>query len=245
MSNRMLSIIIPVYNEESQVGQLLHKIFQLRLNYDFQKEIIIVDDASQDGTLELVRSVVSLYPHHNVKIIEQKINCGKGYAIQLGIEQATGDYIIIQDADNELDPNDINEMLQPVVDGYADVVFSSRFLGNKPRRVLSYWHMKGNKFMTWLSNLFTGLSLTDITSCYKLIRSDLAKRLFLNEKRFGIDPELVAKIRRFPNVRIYEVGIAYYARGFHEGKKIRFVRDGLRQIWVIIKYNIFCRKYEK
>lgn len=245
MTHQLLSIIIPVYNEESQIEQLLQKIFQLQLQYNFQKEIIIVDDASQDGTLELVRAVVSSYPEQNVKIIEQKINCGKGAAIQLGIEQASGDYIIIQDADNELDPKDINDMLKPVVEGFADVVFSSRFLGNKPRRVLSYWHMKGNNFMTWLSNIFTGLSLTDITSCYKLIKTDIAKRLLLKEKRFGIDPELVAKIRRFPGIRIYEVGIAYYARGFHEGKKIRFLRDGLRQIWVIVKYNVFCRKYEK
>lgn len=243
--SKLLSIIIPVFNEENQINQLLPKIFSLELKYGFKKEIIIVDDASQDNTLSIIRSIVANYPQVQVKIIEQPINKGKGAAIQVGIEHATGDYLIIQDADNELDPNDINDLLKPVAEGFADVVFGSRFVGNKPRRVLSYWHMVGNKFMTWLSNIFTGLYLTDMTSCYKLIATPIAKRLLLKEQRFGIDPELVAKIRRFPNVRIYEVGISYYARGYHEGKKIHFIKDGFRQIWVIIKYNLFSTAYEK
>jgi len=242
---RRLSIIIPVYNEENQIGELLPKLFSLKLINEIEKEIIIVDDASDDNTLSVIKSIVASYPQDVVKILEQPYNCGKGAAIQLGIEHATGEYLIIQDADNELDPNDINDLLKPVVEGFADVVVGSRFLGNKPRRVLSYWHMKGNKLMTWLSNLFTGLSLTDMTSCYKLIKTSLAKRLYLREKRFGIDPELIAKIRRFPNIRIPEIGIAYYARSYQEGEKFRFLKDGFRQMWVILKYNVFCRKYEK
>lgn len=243
--SQKLSIIVPAYNEQGQIEEILRKIVEVELIDGIEKEIIIIDDASKDRTVELVRKFIEKIPQLNIILLQQPKNQGKGAAVHKGIDAATGDFIIIQDADNECDPQDYNDLLKPIVDGYADVVYGSRFATTKPRRVLSLWHKLGNRFMTNFSNLFTGLSLTDMATCYKLFKQEFIKKIYLKEKRYSFDPEVTAKIARLKDIRIYEVGISYYARSYDEGKKIRFLKDGLRQIFSIIKYNVFSRKYLK
>ena len=235
-----LSILIPAYNEGKTIHLILDKVLQVKLVGGFQKEIIIVNDFSKDNTVEAVEKYVSQHPTAGIKLFNQPKNLGKGAALHRGIAEATGDYIIIQDADLEYNPEEYNKLLQPVIDGFADVVYGSRFMGGAPHRILFYWHSIGNKFLTSLSNMFSNLNLTDMETCYKLFRADIIKSLNLKERRFGFEPEITAKIARVPKIRIYEVGISYYGRTYEDGKKIGW-RDGVRAIISILKYNIFSK----
>ncbi len=235
-----LSIIIPAYNEGPTIRFILDKIRNVELIHEIKKEIIIVNDCSNDNTRDLIERYISGGVNENIRLHNQEQNRGKGAAIQKGIELATGDFIIIQDADLEYNPNEYNLLLGPILEGFADVVYGSRFMGGKPHRILFFWHSIGNKFLTFMSNAFTNLNLTDMETCYKLFRSDILKMINLEEKRFGFEPEITAKISRVPKIRIYEVGISYYGRTYEEGKKIGW-RDGLHAIWCIIKYNILTR----
>ena len=232
-----LSVIIPAYNEERTIHLILDKVREVELIGSFAKEVIIVNDGSTDGTLEAVERYMASNPAMGIRFIQQPRNMGKGAAIHRGIQEATGEYLIIQDADLEYDPREFNDLLRPVVEGFADVVFGSRFMGHHPHRILFFWHSIGNKFLTQLSNVFNNLNLTDMETCYKLIRSDIAKGLVLKEDRFGFEPEVTAKLARVKDARIYEVGISYYGRTYLEGKKIGW-RDGFRAIWCIVKYGI-------
>jgi glycosyltransferase involved in cell wall biosynthesis len=236
-----LSILIPAYNEAKTIHLILDKVKNVELVNGIEKEIVIVNDCSKDNTIEAVESYIAQNPQLNIRLFNQTVNQGKGAAIHKAIELATGDYLIIQDADLEYDPAEYNDLLKPIVTGFADVVYGSRFLGGNPHRILFYWHSIGNKFLTNLSNMFTNLNLTDMETCYKLIRTDVAQGLNLKEKRFGFEPELTAKLSRVPNIRIYEVGISYYGRTYEEGKKIGW-KDGFRAIYCIVKYNVFSRK---
>jgi glycosyltransferase involved in cell wall biosynthesis len=234
-----LSIIIPAYNEGRTIHLILDKVRQVSLINNIQKEVIIVNDASKDNTKEAIENYIQLYGQQiNISLFNQEVNQGKGAAIHKGIELATRDFLIVQDADLEYDPEEFNILLKPVIDGYADVVYGSRFMGGNAHRILFFWHTIGNKFLTFLSNMFTNLNLTDMETCYKLFNSKIAKSLKLKEKRFGFEPEVTAKISKVPKIRIYEVGISYYGRTYDEGKKIGAV-DGFRAIYCILKYNIF------
>lgn len=239
-SIRTLSILIPAYNEEKTIHLILDKVRAVTLVNSIEKEVIIVNDCSKDNTIEAVEKYKSQHPDFPIQLYSQEVNKGKGAAIHKAIEKATGDYLIIQDADLEYDPEEYNDLLKPVVNGFADVVYGSRFMGGNPHRILFYWHSIGNKFLTGLSNMFTNLNLTDMETCYKLIRTDIAQGLQLKEQRFGFEPELTAKLSRVKDVRIYEVGISYYGRTYEEGKKIGW-RDGFRAIYCILKYNIFSK----
>ncbi|TXH27580.1 MAG: glycosyltransferase family 2 protein [Elusimicrobia bacterium] len=232
-----LSIIIPAYNEERTIHLILDKVRDVALQHGIEKEIIIVNDGSKDGTVDAIRRYQSTNPAMGIKFYDQPRNMGKAAAIHRDIKEATGDYLLVQDADLEYDPREYNDLLRPVVEGFADVVFGSRFMGHHPHRILFFWHSIGNKFLTFLSNAFNNLNLTDMETCYKLIRSDIAKGLDLRERRFGFEPEVTAKLARVPGVRIYEVGISYYGRTYAEGKKIGW-KDGFRAIWCIVKYGI-------
>ena len=233
-----LSIIIPAYNEVKTIHLILDRVLAVNLMNHLQKEIIIIDDHSNDGTKTAIEQYILTHPNQNFKFISQEKNKGKGAAIHKGIEAATGDYIIIQDADLEYNPEEYNILLKPALDGLADVVYGSRFMGGRPHRILFYWHSVANKFLTGISNMFTNLNLTDMETCYKLFRSEIIKKIKLKEKRFGFEPEVTAKIARIPNIRIYEVGISYYGRTYTDGKKINW-KDGIGALWCIFKYNIF------
>ncbi|MSP07789.1 MAG: glycosyltransferase family 2 protein [Chitinophagaceae bacterium] len=233
-----ISIIVPAYNEAATISIVIDKLLNLTFINNIKKEIIIVNDCSIDNTENLIQDIIKRNVGLEIVYYKHEKNSGKGAAIHTGIKNATGDYLIIQDADLEYDPNEINKLLKPVIDGYADVVYGSRFIGGSPHRILFFWHTIGNKFLTFLSNLFTNLNLTDMETCYKLFKTSIIKNIQLNEKRFGFEPEITTKIARIKNIRIYEVGISYYGRTYAEGKKINW-KDGFRAIYCIIRYNLF------
>lgn len=233
---KKLSILIPAYNEANTIHLILNKVKSVELIQNITKEIIIVNDCSKDKTEESIYSYMSQHPELAISYYKHDTNRGKGAAIHTAISKATGDFCIIQDADLEYDPNEYNILLKPIMDGFADVVYGSRFIGGKPHRILFFWHTLGNKFLTTLSNMMTNLNLTDMETCYKVFRTEIIQKIKLNEKRFGFEPEITAKIARIPKIRIYEVGISYYGRTYEEGKKIGW-KDGFRAIYCILKYR--------
>ena len=234
---KTLCIVMPVFNEAKTVALTLDKIRLVELQNGIQKQLVIVNDKSTDSTLEEIERYKNSHPDIEIKIFSHSINKGKGAALHTGIASATGDYIIIQDADLEYNPSEYRYLLQPLEDGMADVVYGSRFMGGKPHRVLFFWHTIGNHFLTFLSNIFSNLNLTDMETCYKVFRSEIIKGIVLKEKRFGFEPEVTQKIARIKGIRIYEVGISYYGRTYEEGKKISW-KDGMRALYCIIKYGL-------
>ena len=236
-----LSIVIPAYNEGPTLHHILDKVQKVELLNTIQKEIIIVNDCSKDNTEEAIKAYQSANPMMAVTYYKHDVNQGKGAAIRTGIQKAKGDWVIIQDADLEYDPEEYNILLKPLLMGVADVVYGSRFMGGKPHRILFYWHSIGNQFLTRLSNMFTNLNLTDMETCYKMIRRDIIQSIYLTENRFGFEPEITAKLSRIKGIRIYEVGISYYGRTYEEGKKIGW-KDGFRAIYCIVKYGFLNAK---
>lgn len=232
-----LSIVVPVYNEARTVHQILDLLRELQLLNNISKEIILVDDCSTDDSAATINAYAARYPGLGLRLLAHPVNQGKGAALRTGLRAATGDYVIVQDADLEYDPEEYNLLLKPVLKGFADVVFGSRFAGGNPHRILFFWHSIGNYWLTVFSNMTTDLNLTDMETCYKLFRRDIIQGLDLKENRFGFEPEVTAKVARVPGVRIYEVGISYYGRTYAEGKKIGW-RDGFRAIYCILKYGL-------
>jgi glycosyltransferase involved in cell wall biosynthesis len=235
---KKLSIIIPAYNEAKTIHLILDRIKAVTLLEGMEKEIILTNDCSSDDTEGAILRYMATNPDVGIRYLKHEINQGKGAALHTGIRHATGDYVIIQDADLEYDPREYNLLLAPVLEGFADVVFGSRFIGGKPHRILFFWHSIGNRWLTSMSNMTTNLNLTDMETCYKLFRRDIIQGFDLKEKRFGFEPEVTAKVARLPKVRIYEVGISYYGRTYEEGKKIGW-KDGFRAIFCILKYGYF------
>jgi glycosyltransferase involved in cell wall biosynthesis len=239
-----ISIVIPIYNEEKTVASIIERVTNAPLyTPDAEREIIIVDDCSHDGTAAQLRRCSD----PAIRVITHDRNRGKGAALRTGFSHCTGDIIIIQDADLEYNPDEYPLLLAPIIDGHADVVYGSRFIGAQRHRVLYFWHSLGNKCLTLLSNVFTDLNLTDMETCYKVLKRSIASRLTIEEDRFGFEPEITAKIAslaREENIRIYEVGISYHGRTYHEGKKIG-MKDALRALYCIVKYNLFAQKRKK
>lgn len=236
----ILSVIIPAYNEEATIYNILQRLCSVKLIQDIEKELVVVNDCSKDNTEAELFRFQKENPEISINYQKHEVNRGKGAALRTGIQSATGDFIIVQDADLEYDPREFNILLQPILDGFADVVYGSRFAGGKPHRVLFFFHTIGNRLLTFLSNLLTNINISDMETCYKLFKSDIIKSINLKENRFGFEPEVTAKISRVPNIRIYEAGISYYGRTYAEGKKISW-KDGFRAIYCIFKYNIFSK----
>lgn len=235
-----LSIVIPAYNEGRTIHHILDRVKDVQLTGNIDKEVIIVNDCSKDNTEDAILSYKAANPSLPISYYKHEVNQGKGAALHTGIKMATGDYVVIQDADLEYDPEEYNILLKPILTGFADVVYGSRFMGGKPHRILFFWHSIGNRWLTTASNMFTNLNLTDMETCYKVFRREIIQGIDLKEKRFGFEPEVTAKISRIPKIRIYEVGISYYGRTYEEGKKIG-MKDAFRALYCIIKYNIFSK----
>jgi len=234
----VLSIVIPAYNEGPTIHFILDKVKAVQLPEGMDKELIIVNDCSKDNTEEAILAYKNANTDLKISYYKHEVNQGKGAALHTGIKKATGDYVIIQDADLEYDPEEYNILLKPMLSGFADVVYGSRFMGGKPHRILFFWHSIGNRWLTTASNMFTNLNLSDMETCYKLFRREIIQGINLKEKRFGFEPEVTAKISRVPKIRIYEVGISYYGRTYEDGKKIGW-KDAFRALYCIIKYNVF------
>jgi glycosyltransferase involved in cell wall biosynthesis len=237
MQINTLSIIVPAYNEEKTIHLILDRIKAVKLIHDIKKEVVIVNDFSRDNTSEAVKSYMDKNPDLNISYFEHEKNKGKGAALHTGIAKATGELVVIQDADLEYDPNEYNDLLKPFYLADADVVYGSRFIGGNPHRILFFWHTIGNKILTLLSNALTNLNLTDMETCYKMFKREIIQGLDLKEHRFGFEPEVTAKISKIKEIKIYEIGISYYGRTYAEGKKINW-KDGFRALWCILKYNI-------
>lgn len=235
-----LSIIVPAYNEAKLIVDVLSNVIKNLNDNDIHAEIIVIDDASTDATADTVTRYIKENPAQKIQLITYKTNRGKGYAIRQGIAEAKGEFLLIQDADHEYDPRDYPRLLAPLLEDKADVVYGSRFIGGNPHRILFFWHSIGNKFLTMISNAFTNLNLTDMETGYKVFRTAIIQQIKLKENRFGVEPEMTAKISRIPGIRIYEVGISYYGRTYDEGKKINW-KDGFRAIWCVLKYNLWAR----
>ncbi|PTQ92928.1 glycosyltransferase involved in cell wall biosynthesis [Mucilaginibacter yixingensis] len=235
-----LSIIIPAYNEAATIHLILNKIKAIELIDGIEKEVIIVNDCSKDNTTQAIASYREANPDLHIAYYEHEVNKGKGAALHTGIAKATGEYLIIQDADLEYDPSEYNDLLKPICSGFADVVYGSRFMGSNPHRILFFWHTIGNRWLTFFTNMFANLNLTDMETCYKLFNTKMVQGLQLREQRFGFEPEVTIKMARVPKIRIYEVGISYYGRTYDEGKKIGW-KDGFRAIYCILKYGMLGR----
>ncbi len=235
-----LSIIVPAYNEAATIHMILDRLRAVQLINNIQKELILVNDCSTDNTEAVLKKYKEDHPEHDIQYYKHEVNKGKGAAIHTGISKAKGEYLVIQDADLEYDPEEFNELLKPVFRANADVVYGSRFMGGNAHRILFFWHSIGNRFLTSLNNMFTNLNLSDMETCYKLCRTSIIQAIQLKESRFGFEPELTAKLARIKNIRIYEVGISYYGRTYQEGKKIGW-KDGFRAIYCIFKYNLFSK----
>lgn len=238
--NKVLSVIVPAYNEEKTITTILNKLKNSPSSYNVDKQVIVVNDCSKDKTGEVVEEFIKTDHGMDIRLINHEVNKGKGAALRTGIQHATGDYVIVQDADLEYDPEEFDKLLRLLITNIADVVYGSRFMGGNAHRVLFFWHSIGNKILTMASNAFTNLNLTDMETCYKMFKREIIQSIHLKENRFGFEPEVTAKVSKIQGIRIYEVGISYYGRTYREGKKINW-KDGFRAFYCIFKYNVLSK----